>query len=75
MSLVSPLLHSPATGATVLAVTFPMAAEGHGLACSSHGFPKLGCAAVLLNMLGEIERADLLLVVSCYPVPLSSVWG
>ena len=29
------------------AVTFPMAAEGHGLACSSHGFPQLGCAAVL----------------------------
>ena len=27
------------------AVTFPMAVEGHGLACPSHGFPQLGCAA------------------------------
>ena len=43
-----PLLRSPRHQGHGRAVTFPMAAEGHGLACSSHGFPQLGCAAVLL---------------------------
>ena len=44
------------------AVTFPMAVEGHGLACSSHGFPRLGCTActLLLCEVGRIENADLL---------------
>ena len=57
------------------AVTFPMAVEGHGLACSSHGFPRLGCTActLLVSEVGRIENADLLRFVrwcglSCPPL-------
>ena len=57
MYAVTPLLHFLCHRGHGRALTFPMAAEGHGLACSSHGFLRLGCTACTL-LLGEVGRIE-----------------
>ena len=69
-----PLLLFPYHRGHGRAVTFPLVAEGHGLACSSHGFLRLERVTVhITNDEGRIENADLLRVfrwcrLSCSPL-------
>ena len=79
VSLVSPPAAFPCHQGHGQAVTFPMAVEGHGLACSSHGFPRLGCTAcTLIEVRWGVKKTltcSALFVGAVCPVPPFSIGG